>query len=415
MREAETIGATAVKGDVVVADRTRWLSVWALFLAGCTLALHAGKVPSALPLLRAELGLSLTEAGSVVSTYAILIALGGVAAGLLVGTVGYARFAVLGVALGGVGSVLGAGTDALAPLLLTRAIEGGGWIVAVVALPALISALARPADRPLALGLWGAFVPLGAGLMLLVAPSLQALGGWRLSWLLAALASLLAAGVVAWVCRAESARLATVGAGEGGGRLRAALADLARPAAWLLGLSFFLYSFQFLAVTSFLPTLLVETAGFALGPASVLAALVILGNVVGNVAAGALLRRGVGHVPLLSGAALATGIAAAVVYHAPWPPSPRVAAAFAFSVIGGAIPGTLFATVPSVARSSAALGALVGLMLQCSGLGQWLGPLALPAVVEWRGSWSAAGLPTVLAGVLGVAAAFGLRRSRAER
>ena len=430
------------------ATDTRWFAVWALFLCGCTLALHIGKMPSALLPLRVELGLSLTEAGAVVSTYAILIALSGIALGLLVTLAGHVRFAVLGVALAGVGSLLGATAEALPLLLLSRALEGTGWIVAVVAIPSVLAPLASDGDRPLVMGLWGAFVPVGAGVMLLVAPGLQSIGGWRLSWVVAGLVSLAASAVVASVCRHERGRLGALGGTVGSGDARRAASlvprrvgepsdapriatasasadlpdvappsalalasgDLRRPLAWLVGLCFFCYSFQFIAVTSFLPTLLVETAGFALGPASALAALVILGNAAGNVGAGLLLRRGVGHVPLLAGAALFAGAAAALAYHAGWPLPLRLGAAFAFSIVGGVIPGTLFATVPRLASAPATVGALIGLMLQCSGLGQWLGPLALPAVVEGFGSWSAAGLPTLAAGALGTVAALALRR-----
>lgn len=399
---------------------TRWVAVWALFLSGCTLALHAGKVPSALLPLREELDLSLTAAGAIVATYAVLIALGGIAAGLLVGVVGHVRFAVGGTALAGLGSLLGATADALPRLLTGRVLEGAGWIIAVVALPSLLARLANTADRPLVMGLWGAFVPVGAGSMLLVAPAIQGLAGWRLSWLVAGSVSLAASVIVARVCRRERDRLVPLAPPASSVResLRPvvrspfadALADLGRPDAWLVGACFLLYSFQFTAVTSFLPTLLVETARFALGPAAALTAFVILGNALGNVAAGYLPRRGVGHVPVLAFAALASGAAAAVAYQAGWPVPLRIAAVFGFSVIAGLVPGTLFATMPRVASSPATLGVLIGLMLQCAGVGQWLGPLALPAVVERLGSWSAAALPISLAAVLGAVAAFGLRR-----
>jgi MFS family permease len=364
-----------------------------------------GKVPAALPLLREDMGLSLVQAGLVVSTYAILVALAGLALGLLVAAVGYVRFAVVGILLAAIGSLLGAQAQSLSWLLFSRAVEGGGWVLAVVALPAMLSQFGTERDRPLIMGLWGAFVPVGAGSMLLLAPLLQAVGGWRLSWLCAGIASLLAAAVVIRICHVNRGLLVSLAASS----VRPPVTDLRKPVAYIISLCFFCYSFQFVAVTSFLPTLLIEHLHLSLGSASRWAAIVVLANAIGNVAAGWLLRHGVARHKLLSIAALTIGLMAMLVYFDILPLAARLAAAIIFSVVGGLIPGTLFATVPLVATVPASVGVLVGLMLQFSGIGQWLGPVALPVIVEHFGSWSAAGVLMLIVGIVGSVAAIGLR------
>jgi len=385
---------------------THWTAVLTLFAGGCTLALHTGKAPSALPALREAFSLSLTATGALVSVYAVLIALGGVLSGALVARFGYLRFAVGGIALAGVGSLLGASTDRYGVLLASRALEGAGWIVAVVALPALIAAMSSERDRPLALGLWGAFVPIGAGGMLLIAPLLQSLGGWMLSWQVAGAASLLAALAVAGVGRRHAERFAPLSVRGDAPRWR----DLGSAASLCIASSFFLYSFQFLAVTAFLPTVLVELHGLSLGSAATIAALVILSNALGNLAAGRLLQAGIPAARLLGVAALLSSCAAAIAFlpGVPWPL--RSLAALLFAMIGGVIPGTLFASVSRVASVPASSALIVGLMLQGSGAGQLLGPLSLSYAVETSGRWASVAWLSLGAGVGGACLAIWLDR-----
>ncbi|MEE9319746.1 MAG: MFS transporter [Granulosicoccus sp.] len=390
---------------------TRWFSVLALYLAGCSLALHAGKVPSALPLLRAELGLSLTQAGSIVSTYALIIAFVGLLMGLAVGVLGYVRFALAGIVLAGIGSLVGAYSDSYALLLVSRAIEGCGWILGVVSLPSMLTRLSSAHDRSLVMGIWGSFVPVGAGLMLFVAPELQMHGGWRLSWQVAGYVSLFAALLVWYISNRQAHCLSSLRRS----RQLPPLADLGKPAAWLLAICFCCYSFQFLAVTSFLPTLLLDRqatnattfAPLELSNAARWTALIIVVNAIGNIAAGWALRHGAAIHQLLSGASLTMAAMAAMIYSG-WLPIPMVIlAGIVFSMVGGIIPGTLFATVPLIASVPAVAGVLVGAMTQASGVGQWLGPLALPAVVERSGTWMAGGFLMVAVGLSG--AWFGRR------
>ena len=139
----------------------------------------------------------------------------------------------------------------------------------------------------------------------------------------------------------------------------------------------------------------------------------ILVNAVGNVVAGALLRRGAPVGPLLGGAALASSACGAVVFLGAAPDGLRVPAALGFSVLGGMLPGALFALVPRAASGPAAGGLVVGAMLQGSGIGQLAGPLALAAAVEAAGGWDAAAGLVALAGLAGLAAAAACARTLA--
>lgn len=362
-------------------------------------------MPSAIGLLRTEFSLSLTAVGLIVSMYAALVAVFALVLGLAVARVGYARFAIGGVALAGLGGIPGMLSDSVALLAASRALEGAGWILAAVAMPALIGRLSTDHDRPQSLGLLGAFVPFGSGLMLLAAPFVQAAGGWRLSWGVASIASL-AAAVFAWrVCRRHAVRLGSL-------RQRQPApvgTELMRPVVWFLALSFFSCSLLFLALTSFLPTMLQEQSGMSLGAASRWAAVVILINVIGNLMAGRLLQRGVPLFRLIRTAMLVATIAGAVTYLEPVPAPVRVLAALIFSGFSGVIPGAMFASAARVASVAAATGIIIGAMLQSAGMGQLAGPLLVAFLVESSGSWAAASVLVLVAGVVVAGAAQGLR------
>ncbi len=387
-----------------MSETSHWVSVWLLFFCGCTLALHIGKLPPALPLLTEAYSLRLSQAGNLVATFSVLIALSGLALGVAVARIGYVTFATLGVALAGLGSILGAMSSSFPLLMLSRAIEGLGWIVAVVAIPVLMASLAKPADKPVVLAIWGAFVPAGTGVMLLLSPWIHDVGGWRLAWWLSAAASLLASVVVLLVGRRHQARFESLKHHS----FKNPLFELRSRQAWGLFLCFFFYSFQFLSLTAFLPSILVEQDGMSLASASRWTACVILANIVGNITAGRLIRRGVPPHRVLAFAAAFIGLMALIAL-SPFPTVVRLAAAFAFAVIGGLIPGSLFATAPQLASRPAATGILIGLMLQAAGLGQWAGPLLLTKLVEVQGLWWHGGLLLLLIGIFGaISAKFAL-------
>lgn len=150
--------------------RTDWRAVWVVVAAGVVSAFHLGKVAIAAPQLQAELGLSLGRLGGLGATFAVLGALGGLAAGSVVARAGDRRMLVLGLlatALGGAMAVL---TSRFEVLLATRAVEGLGFLLITVAGPTVLARVAHAADQRSALILWSCFMPAGMALAMLTGP-----------------------------------------------------------------------------------------------------------------------------------------------------------------------------------------------------------------------------------------------------
>lgn len=206
--------------------RTPWTDVAVFAGAGVAVALHVGQAPGAIPLLRADLGLGLTAAGWVMSIFNLVAAGAGVAIGLVADRYGQARVALAGMLLVALASAVGAAAPNAFVLLASRAVEGVGFILTAVSVPSLITQAAAPADRRVALGLWGANVPHGIGAMLLLGGA-----GWRGVWLLAA-ALTLAAALAPWLVTRGTPPLARPEKAS----LAAPLRELAaRCGPWVLG------------------------------------------------------------------------------------------------------------------------------------------------------------------------------------
>ncbi len=382
---------------------TRWWPVYAAFLAGCFAASQIGKVAGALSVVIADLDLSLVQGGLVVSLFTLTTALTGAAFGMLGDRFGHLPLAVAGLLVSAGGAIAGAFADSLGALLTARILEGMGFTLAVVCLPPLINQAAIERDRPMAMGLWAAFMPGGMALAMLVSPWLIAANGWRGLWL--AVGALLAAwSVLLWLTFRR-----TVAKPDRKVRhpVSQASAMLRREPLMLFG-CFCCYSAMYVPLTAFFTTLLVSQKQVPLDVAAWVGAPVVAVNIVGNLAAGWLVRRGVGAHRLQRLAFLVMGVSGCIVFAAATPVALKVCAGLAFSAFGGLIPGTLFILAPRFATHPAQIAALSGLLLQGAGVGQTLGPMLVSASVDRFGGWGYGGATLVLAALLGLWLARGI-------
>ena len=386
-------------------QRSDWPKIWIAFLAGCIAAFQIGKTAASLALIIDELALSLFQAGLIVSLFTLVGALLGAGFGIVGDRLGHLRTACAGLVVSAAGSLLGALTEDFAWLLATRLLEGFGFILAIVALPSLISRSASPAQRPLAMGLWGAFMPAGIGASMLITPLLVDWHGWRGLWNDVGVVMLLWCALLAFSFRGgRQSAGATPALGE-------ILGNALRRGPLLLVGGFVCYSALYQPVTAFFPTLLITDRGLALGSAAYLGALVAMGNVLGNVGAGWLIGRGIAPSRLLIAAFIAMGGFGVLVFAPFTSPAVKTLCGIAFSACGGMYPGTAFALAPRFAARPSHIALMSGLLLQGAGIGQTIGPLMASGLVERGGAWEYASIEVALMASIGLLCAWRLRRS----
>ena len=367
--------------------RTRW-DIFALALfAGVLSGLQVGKAPPALPLMRIELGLDLVTAGWVTSVYYGVGALCGVLAGLAADALGPRRLLFAGLLSMGGGSLLGAYANGGTALLLTRFLEGLGFVAVTVTAPKIIAAAATPADRSLAFGIWGTYMPVGMTVALLLSPTLLAAWGWQGLWLANAGLIGLFALACAWGLRPRRWPADFTAAGIDWPGVRA---TLARPGPWLFGLCFGLYTMQWIAVMAWLPTFLVETQGQSIEGASAYTALVVFMNVLGNLAAAWLMKHGTARWALIMTAFLFMAATGALIFAPFTPDGLKVVLAMVFSGVGGLLPASALAGAAQHAPTRGQIAMSGGFVVQGAACGSLIGPPVMAAIVGALGDWHAA-------------------------
>src|SRR5690606_21707441 len=354
--------------------RTRWAAVAIVVGCGVVAAMQVGKAAIAGPMLQSDLGLNLDALGWLTGIFAVLGVVGGIPAGVVIGSVGGRRALVGGLLATAVGAAVGAASPVYGWLLASRVIEGAGFLFITVAGPAVLQRqdMVRADRRDLAFALWSCFMPAGMAIAMLVGPLL---GGWRSLW---------------WACcglvvAAAVAVLATV-PGDGPRAplgWRAARRDAAR----------------------------VARARHPLLPAAVFACyslmVVAVLNILGNLAAGHLLARGVARPLVLCTASVAMGAAALGIFLPLLPDAGVFLLCVVFSAVGGLIPATLLSSAPLAAPAAALTPIVVGLVMQGNNLGQIVGPIAMGGAIDAYG-WHAAAWVVAAAALLAAASAAAL-------
>ncbi len=384
---------------------TRWGHVAVAVAGGIAAALHIGKAPPAIPMLRTELGIDLVAAGWLMGLVSVLGAVCGIFIGRFTDYLSHRRAMALGLGLLVAGSLVGAGSNSEMLLLASRAIESVGLIMASVAAPGLIAASIEPRDTGLAFAFWGIWLPAGVAAMMVISPFLLPSFGWRGSWVFAAVVSLIP--MIALMLLKIPKR---VHADRSSISLASAVGLTAiRPISWIISGIFLAYSSSFMAVFGFLPTLLIEEMGVGLTAASIMTALAVLANAVGNVLGGILARWGAPRWTLIAGPCLLLTLTAFVVFGDGFPLWMRYGAAVAYAISGGLLPATIMGALPVYAPRRDLVGTFSGFVMQGSNIGQCFGPMLLASIVGIAG-WSGAPYYILSTTLLGFALALCLRQ-----
>lgn len=386
-------------------QKTHWPRIWIAFLGGCFAAFQIGKAIASLPLIIDELGLNLIQAGLILSLFTLISAITGAGMGLLADRIGHLYTAITGLIISACGAFLGSLSVDIVLLLSSRLIEGFGFILAIVSFPSLISRSATVRDRPLVMGLWGAFMPAGIGLSMLITPMLLDWHGWRGLWNDVGVFILFWAAILFLAFRnSATSEKSTLSSAD-------LLSNLFKPGPLLVVIGFICYSSLYQSVTAFLPTILVSDYQMELDQAAYFGALVIIGNIIGNVSAGWLIGRGTTVWKILALSFMAMMICAMLVFTTFTSPTIKILGGFLFSAFGGLFPGTAFVLAARFAASPGQMALIAGLMLQGAGIGQTGGTLMVSSLVEVTGSWNYANLIVFIMAGVGLYCAW-LMRSR---
>lgn len=392
-----------------IPEQTNWRLV--LFAVGCGVlgAMQVGKVPLALPAIRAEYGLDLAAGGFVASLFNLVGALFGFVAGLAADRVGHRRAALAGLLLLALGAAAGGLAASSAMLYAARFAEGVGFVLIIVSAPALIARASAPTHLRITLGLWGTYMPAGMTVIMVLFPFITARTDWHGVWLINGAAVVLFA-----LLFRTATRAARPSASHAATRtLAASTAVLANPGAWLLTLTFVCYTVQWMGLMTWLPTILIDDMGMTPDRVALFTATAVAVSVLGNLGAGWALQHGAPHWLTLTIGHAAMGSGAWCLFQTGLPDGVRLGAVIVFSLLGGAVPASMFSSVLHHVRAPTLVGAANGMLVQGNNVGSFSGAPVLGALAAAGAGWQVIG--TVLPGLAALAIVFALLLRRLDR
>lgn len=390
--------------DRLISQKTDWLRIALCFVAGMLTISHNAKLPGAIPALQEQLGFSLTAAGILVSAFSIITAGFGIFISRAMRRFPLWFVAMSALILGGGASIIASFFEDFLILSVMRVIEGLGYLLCVVSLPALIQAHARADDRNLVMAIWSCFVPAGMGVTMIVIAPMQSGQGWMFIWQVIGFISL-AVGLLVVLAFKIFTKPGTLNETQTHHKSPS-------PSLWqnltrhkdilIIFLIFLPFSVSFQPVMAFLPSLLIDTTGFQLSSASSLTGIIILLNIIGNLLAPRILRAGVTPQNVLAIAMLVNMVCASMVFISELPVWLQIASGMVFSALSGLLPGVAWIGIGLFSENRQQSALYSAALIQTAAIGQLIGPILLAGFVDLSGSWSYAALPIALAGLFGL-------------
>ena len=386
---------------------TRWGTVFLILLAGVVGAAQLGKLPGALPEIQAQLEIDLVTAGWVISSIVAIGAVGGVAAGTVGDRYGHRLTFLIGIASIAAGGLAGSFAVSSFTLILSRCVEGIGYIAVITVAPMLIARATSESDRDMGFGVWSFYMPVGMASMVALSPFLiRFSGGWQGLWIINGIVTGIALVAVAIALRGDHFA-------HRGRASKHPLADIRRTLCsagpWAISLGFGAYSLVYLSSMAFLPTFLTEREGFSIETAAILIGIAIFMNAPGCLVGGWLMKRNFSPWAGIALGYLCMSICAAGLFQADIGFELRYSLALALPFFGGLIPPIVLNRAQVHATSPALLGTTMGLVIQVISFGQLIGPPIMAALIAASGNWQSGAWLTVSACAIGLTTALWLR------
>lgn len=219
-------------------------------LVAVAMAIVQYKIPTILPVLMTDLHTDATAGSWLMTIFVLMMVFSAIPFGILAQRFGARTISVVAVAIIVIGSVIGAFSQDTSVLLASRAVEGIAITAITVCGPILIEGSVDPRDTGTAMGIWGTWGPLGSTVAALATPTLFALWGMSVLWLVyAAIVVVAAILMLVIVKRPNSAADQQDGGAARFGRL------LTRDML-LYFVGFIAFNVCLLAVLSYVPTIL---------------------------------------------------------------------------------------------------------------------------------------------------------------
>jgi nitrate/nitrite transporter NarK len=398
------MGQAVIEKKEVSVPSYAWVILAVAFMASVAAPLTQFKVAPIMPVLMEVFKLSPTQAGMLMSMFAITGFVLALPAGLILQRVGLKITGMIAMGFLIVGALMGIFSSTAGLMFTSRVVEGAGMALIAVVAPASIGMWFPREKQGTPMGLWATWVPVGSVLMFLIAPPLATSFGWKSVWWFSLIFSLVAF-VLVWLFMKMPPHMTAAPEGAGGpppGEAPSMGEALKNRNIWLLAGLFGLFNMALIAVSTFYPTYLSAVQGYSMTSASWTASITMIVVIFAAPLAGILSDKMGSRKTFLTW----PFIVVAVMFLFPFTVTGVMIALWLalMGVIAGAIPTATFAATPEIMKKPALVGMGMAVVAVGQNLGMFIGPMMFGALVESSG-WAVAGyamIPVLLLGfVLG--------------
>ncbi|MDW6025514.1 MFS transporter [Mesorhizobium sp. BAC0120] len=389
----------------MTSNASRLAIIVVLQIVGILAGAQLGKIAPLVDWYQREVGLSLTLIGWFTSMIGIFVAAVALPAGWAIERAGPDRTFVAGSLVLAAGGFALSLLDAPSAVLAARLVEGAGYLVLVIATPALLAAISPARWKAPVLAIWGGFVPIGFAVADFSARAMLPETGPKIYLATSIAAFAVVAGLAALLLHEEK-YLEQRASGAAGNTF---MATMTLPV-WLTALAFGVYVVSSVGFFTFMPAYAGERDGLLLS-----AGAIALAVPVGNILAGILVRgRGLRFIVLLSGAGFLANMALAVPGFTAADPAFATLAVVAYAIIGGLVASALFAAIPFLVPQSGSASVAIGLVAQAGGLGTLFGPPLAGHIIENFG-FGGFGMLLAAVSLIGVVVLLPLTLAKVQR
>ena len=362
-----------------------WGSIWLVYFYSILCAASISKLIPIERDLERTFGTTPGGVGFAISIISLLSIIAATVGGNIIDRVGARRAIIVTSIILVFVNVLSYFAPSMFWLDFSRLLEGIEFIGIVVAAPALIIATTTGRRRVQAMSLWSTYTPAGFGLGLLLGVPFAGTPGWRYTFLVHGglfAGALLLAPLLPETPRASEALAPAL--------KRARLADFLEIyrelGPWKLSISNCVLVSIGLGTSTVIPAYFARTHHVSVARSSSILAVANLAMILGGVAAGYLLARGIKPISVYIAITLG-GMAGGVLLYAPW-----TGFAFAISMLfiwlltTGAAVAVLMSLLPQVTRDPGRGGAAMGLVGQVMAITNLMTPPLYLSLLA-KGNW----------------------------
>ncbi|WP_373657544.1 CynX/NimT family MFS transporter [Sporomusa acidovorans] len=377
-------------------------------LTGVVFAMVLFKVPPTMVVIMKDLNVGLTVTGllmSMVAISSIVLALPG---GAIMQKIGPKKLGLITIVLALFGNIIGAFAPNVTVLLISRLIEGLGFGLIPLVVPAIIAAWFPAEKRGLPMAIWTLWVSIGMLIVFNATNFIVPGYGWRGVWWFVTILLIVSGFLFATVIKLPevAGRRGSTNISDSSAEKVSLLEGFKAPAAWMLAIIFVVFSFGNGAFTGFYPTFLVQKFGIDMATANSYTSIATTGMMVGGIIIGFLLNQVPNkfHSIVMIVCMAITGFFFYVQFKIT-SLEYIVPLMFIIGMASQLIPPVVFTMAPEASARMETIAATMGIISLGSNLGGMFSTFVVGIFVERSGGdWGAALTPLAVAVMIGLLA-----------